>query len=278
MRIPPERHDERGMVLLVTLAALAMLIPLVYAGVDAQRFHARQVQRELDLIIARRNAESLLARVARLLIEDAAQTRLDHPGEPWATPIAWSDRDGEAAEAVTQDLERFWNLNGLRLADGQIDDTLRGVLVRLWQREGVPVDLLEGLLKAPLPLRALEQVPGWDRVTVRKMRAHLLAEAECPSRRLNLNTAALATLALLNPEREWQGVIRMREREPFAQVADLSKAGVTLAPQESQLLGVNSACFAVTIRSRAFGATGTLTALLVRDASRMTIRKVRWNG
>ncbi|MBF0179542.1 MAG: general secretion pathway protein GspK [Magnetococcales bacterium] len=278
MPIPPERRGERGMVLLVTLAVLALLIPLVYAGVEAQRFHARQVQRELDLIAARRNAESLLARIVRLLIEDGAQTRSDHLGEPWAMPVAMSGPDGEEAAGVTNDLERFWNLNGVRLADGQIDDALRGVLVRLWQREGLAADALEGVLKAPLPLRALERIPGWDPTTDRKARAHLLAEAECPSRRLNINTAALATLEPVNPERDWTAVVRMREREPFGQVADLSKAGVTLAPQESQLLGVNSACFAVTIRSRAHGATGALTALLVRDGGRMTIRKVRWNG
>ena len=119
------------MVLLVVLAAMALLIPLVYAGVEAQRFHLRRVQQELNLEIAHRHAQSLLGLVVQILIKDGVQTAATpHMNPIWADPIVLPGNEDGVAEALVEDTSRRWDLNALKKPDGQIDTALRTVLTR----------------------------------------------------------------------------------------------------------------------------------------------------
>ncbi|MBF0270986.1 MAG: general secretion pathway protein GspK [Magnetococcales bacterium] len=291
---------QEGMVLLVTLSAIALLVPLVYAGMESQRFHLRQVQRELELEMAHRHAESLLSLVVAVVKMDGVQGGvIDHLNEPWAMPITLPDNPDGTAEALVEDTSRRWNLNALRKEDGQLNGELRLVLRRLAAREGLSGSMLERVVEwlvptdqmarpetggtplAPEPLHALEELlklPDWNAEAVRKLAPFITVDDTCRNSRLNLNTATLQTLEPLVPEANWQQVVERRTHTPIAQVTDLAGAGVALSPDQGQLLTVGSSCFVAHIRSRVQGSAAMLTAWLVRNGTRVTITKTSWDG
>ncbi|MEO5333899.1 MAG: type II secretion system protein GspK [Magnetococcus sp. YQC-5] len=298
-------RGQEGMVLLVTLAAMAFLVPLVYAGVESQRFHLRQVQQELNLELARRNAESLLGLVVQVLVLDGLQnSATDHLNEMWAMPISLPDNEDGTAEAVVIDTTRYWNMSGLKKQDGQINTDLRMVLTHLLEREEIPNRLLENLIEwlkpvdgavgqntqasavlvaqqAVEPIQAVEQlvqVQGWDKKSVQKIKPFFTVDEECKTGRLNVNTADIKTLELLTPDLNWQPVVERRQKVPFTQVAELATVGVTVTPAMANLLGVNSGCFMVRIRSQVNTVAGTLNVWMLRNGKQVTITKMRWNG
>lgn len=282
---------QEGMVLLVTLSAMAFLVPLVYAGVESQRFHLRQVQQELNLEIAHRQAESLLALVVRILAMDGVQNSMtDHLNELWAMPIPLPDNEEGTTEAVVEDTARRINLNALRKSDGQLNPDMHQLLLHLFAKEEISSRLLANLIDwlNPLdpaqgnkPLHAMEellQVPDWDLKTLQKLQPYLTVDEQCRNSQLNLNTADIKTLELLDPNQNWQQVVKMRKESPITQVADLAKAGVTLSPGMTNLVTINSSCFVINIRARVNTVAGTLTAWMVRNTSQVTITKMRWKG
>ncbi|MBF0440082.1 MAG: general secretion pathway protein GspK [Magnetococcales bacterium] len=276
--------------MLVTLAAMAFLVPLIYAGVESQRFHIRQVQQEINLEIAHRHAESMLSMVMLTLARDSLQnSATDHLNEPWASPLVLPNNEDGTTEALIEDTSRRWNLNALKKTDGQINGELRTVLNALFQREEVSGRLLESLLERLAvttthnnePLHALEeilQLPEWTTKPLQTLQPYITVDDECRTGRLNINTAAIKTLEPLAPNLNWRSVEERRKQTPFAQVADLASAGVTLPLEAVNLLTVNSTCFVAQIRSQVQTVAGTLTAWLVRNGMQITITKTRWNG
>ncbi|MBF0341039.1 MAG: general secretion pathway protein GspK, partial [Magnetococcales bacterium] len=211
-------RGQEGMVLLVTLSAIALLVPLVYSGMESQRFHLRQVQRELELEIAHRHAESLLTFVMAMLAMDGMQAGgIDHLNEMWAMPIALPDNPDGETEALLEDTSRRWNLNALRKEDAHLNMELRQVLLRLATREGLSPSLVDRIVERLLPMSAqtsdgspgsapapnteplhameeLLQLPDWNGEAVRKLAPYVIVDDTCRFGRLNPNTADPKTL------------------------------------------------------------------------------------
>ncbi len=295
---------QDGMVLLVTLSAIAFLVPLVYAGVESQRFHLRQVQQELNLETAHRHATSLLALVVRILTMDAIQhPQTDHLNEPWANPIPLPGQEDGATEAMVEDTARRFNLNTLIKPDGSINHELYLLLTRLFEQEEIsirlldnlvewlnPIDMASGLKKTQTtstpgfvgePLYAMEQllqIPDWDHESLNKIARYVTVDATCRTSLLNINTADTKTLALLGPNQNWQQLIESRVEIPIAQVGEVANHGIVLPPGISTLLSVNATCFIARIRSRVDSVAGTLTVWMIRNATKVTITQMRWNG
>ncbi|MBF0262339.1 MAG: general secretion pathway protein GspK [Magnetococcales bacterium] len=293
------RAGERGMVLLVTLAAIAFLVPLVYAGLESQRFQMRQVQRELELEMAHRHAQSLLTWVVAILAIDGMQGGMvDHPREPWAMPITLPDNPDGEAEAMVEDGGRRWNLNALRKEDGHLNLELRVILTRLASREGISTHLIERLVErlvpldtapgggsapgmAPEPLHDLEELlllPDWNREALGKLAPFVSVDEACKNSRLNLNTASLKVLEPLAPEMNWRGVVEQRMKTPISQVNDLAAMGVTIPTEMLNLVTTGASCFSARIRSRVGGSAALLNAHLTRTGPKVTVSRVGWDG
>ncbi|MBF0135332.1 MAG: general secretion pathway protein GspK [Magnetococcus sp. DMHC-1] len=297
--------SQAGMVLLVTLAAMALLIPLVYTGMESQRFHLRQVQQELDLEIAHRRAESMLDKVMQILVKDGSQDRaVDHLNEEWAKSISLTGTENDTVEALLEDTARRWNLNAVKKPNGQINTELRTVLTRLFEREGISLELLESLTErlgpidltteeqkpptgnsppmiAKPPLQAMEellQIKGWNTVVLQKLQQFVTVNENCTNSRLNINTASSKTLEPLAPDQNWQHVEEIRKATPIMQLTNLGAVGVILAPEMASLLTVTSHCHVAHIRSRVNSSHGILTVWMVRNRTQVTITKTRWNG
>jgi len=294
------------MVLLATLSAMTLLIPLVYSGMESQRFHLRQVRQELQLEVAHRRAESLLDRVVELLVKDGEKNgATDHLNEEWSQPVFFSGGDDETVSARVEDGNRRWNLNTLRNRDGTINHELHRILTRLFAREGLSLELLDRLTdrspqwdgmmaeeKPPAgtpspssaiwqPFHAMEQLlrlPGWNADAVRTLEPFLTARNGCGHDRLNVNTASMKTLELLAPDQNWQRVEAYRKGAPLAQVTQLEGLGIVLAPGMTKLLATNSVCFVAHIHSRVDAVAANLTVWMVRNRSRVTITRMRWDG
>ncbi|MEO5347000.1 MAG: type II secretion system protein GspK [Magnetococcus sp. YQC-9] len=292
------RETERGMVLLVTLAAIALLVPLVYAGMESQRFQMRQVQRELELEVAHRHAESLLTRVLAVLTIDGMQGGMvDHLLELWAVPISLPENPDGEAEALIEDGARRWNLNALRKEDGHLNLELRTVLTRLASREGLSGHLVERLVErlvpigaaggggasalAAEPLHALEELlnlPDWNREALDKFAPFVTVDDTCKNSRLNLNTADVRVLEPLAPEFNWQQVVEGRMKTPLNQVGELTALGVTLPNEMVNLVTTGASCYTARIRSRVGESAALLTAALVRTGPKVTIIRMGWDG
>ncbi|MBF0426031.1 MAG: general secretion pathway protein GspK [Magnetococcales bacterium] len=302
----PATATQAGMALLVTLLALALLLPLVYAGVEAQRFHLRRVQQELDLETAHRHAESALTLLMPTLTGEASQgTLFGRPPDASTIPVTLPNAGDGTITATLEDDAGRWNLNALRQPDGRMHPALHAVLARLFAREGAASTLLEQLearlgvsdgkgdaaggdrARDPLsatvgqPLHAMEEllmIPGWNADLLQRLRPFVTVDDLCHQSRLNINSAAIATLEILDPGQNWQAVATLRQAAPIVTLTALTDAGITLDPDLAALLTVDTGCGSVRVRAHVGDVTGILTARLVRNRARVTIVQTRWDG
>ena len=157
---PPQR-GQRGAALLLAMTLLALVATLA-AGMVWQQWRSVQVEAAER---ARSQSAWILAGAldwTRLILrEDARSGAVDHPGEPWATPLAEArlssflaaDRDNNAdneveaflAGAIT-DAQARYNLRNLFADDGRPVAAEREVLLRLCSAAGLGPETAQRLL------------------------------------------------------------------------------------------------------------------------------------
>ena len=143
---PGANARQCGMVLLVVLATMAVLVPLIFHGIEQQRFQITRIQNELDLQSAYRQSESTLSKVIQALSYDGLANEFDHLGEVWALPFAIEQPDATLVVAQIEDGARYWNVNDLIDSHGQVDLARRDSLARLLREQGLEDKLLDSLI------------------------------------------------------------------------------------------------------------------------------------
>lgn len=154
-------HQQQGAALLLAMTLLALVASLA-AGMVWQQWRSVQVEAAER---ARSQSTWILAGAldwTRLILrEDARSGAVDHPGEPWATPLAEArlssflaaDRDTSADSEVEAflagsitDAQARYNLRNLFADDGRALPAERATLLRLCATAGLRADEAEGLL------------------------------------------------------------------------------------------------------------------------------------
>ncbi len=132
----------RGVALLSALAVVALVV-VVSSGLAAQQASALQLlQGRQDQGQGRWLARAAVDWARNILAEDAATTREDHLGEPWAARIpaiplpAEGDFPGGEISGAIDDLSGRFNLNNLA-AEGTINPLQERALIRLMTSLGI---------------------------------------------------------------------------------------------------------------------------------------------
>lgn len=292
--------------LLVVLGALAFVVPLVYAGIEQQRFHLYRVDSELSLQKAYRHAGSMLEQVKTVLALDGADSTTDHLREIWAQPLPLQGLEEAQASAVITDDQRFWNLNLLVSPKGEVNSEYRDIYGRIFAREGIREELLdavidwidqddlvsgvggaeknqyipEGFGAKNAPLESLDELlllKGWTSEEVAALRPYFTVTG----RGLNVNTADEAVLQVLAPgltDSQVRAIVESREEKPFENVQqmielkELQGREIPLA-----LLAVSSSSFTARITAREGNIVGTLELGISRSRESVEVQWQKWN-
>jgi general secretion pathway protein K len=281
----PRRLQQRGAALLLAMMIVALVATLT-SGMVWQQWRAIQVE---SAERARTQSSWILTGAldwSRLILrEDARSGRIDHLGEPWATPLAEArlstflaaDKDNNVdtgpeaflSGAIT-DAQSRYNLRNLFGDDGKADPVELLVLNRLCDSAGLPSDLADRLVKGlgsswrvgvtdnpndttqPLAIQRLAQL-SWLGIEAQWIEALAPVVDILPTRTaVNVNTASREVLAAVldidlgTAER----LVQMRQRAAFE---SLDKVQQQLRPDvvlKENRVSVASSFFVVTGRLR----------------------------
>jgi general secretion pathway protein K len=279
-------RPQRGAALLLAMVAVTLVATLA-AGMVWQQWRAIQVE-----AAERARAQSGWVLIGALdwsrliLREDGRTGRVDHLGEPWATPLAEArlstflaaDRDNNAdsgpeafLSGAIDDAQARYNLRNLMGEDGKVVPAELATLARLCSAASLQGDLAgrlsEALARAwrrtaatdaepdplkPLPVSRLEQLAwlGFDAATISALRPHVdILPVATP---VNLNTASRDVIAAtLDVDLGTAArLVQVRQRSPFESLERLKPLlpeGKTADPKR---VGVASSFFHVSGRLR----------------------------
>jgi general secretion pathway protein K len=254
------RKSERGMALLATLLAVALMTILVVDFATSASLGYRSAANQADelraLYLARSGIQVGIALLERDSIFDAQQ-KVPYDGltDIWAIPIPPIPVEGGTVSISIVDEARKLNINRLyNLRARQIDDNFTQVIARLFENIGVTTELIPIIAdwidpdsvdspggaesdyylqltppyeprNAPLPtigdLRALK---GMDDVTFIKLATYLTT---APEKGVNANTASPEVLAALTPTLSNNSdlvkeIITARDYHPFMATTDIT--------------------------------------------------------
>lgn len=276
---------QRGAALLLAMMIVALVATLT-SGMVWQQWRAIQVEAAER---ARTQSSWILTGAldwSRLILrEDARSGRIDHLGEPWATPLAEArlstflaaDKDNNVdagpeafLSGAISDAQARYNLRNLFGDDGKVDPVERLVLNRLCESAGLPSDFAERLTTGlaaswrpgttqapndatqPLAIQRLDQL-SWIGIEPQSLTALVPVVDILPTRTpVNVNTATREVLAAVldidlgSAER----LIQMRQKTAFEA---LDKVQQQLRPDvvlKETRVNVGSSFFIVTGRLR----------------------------
>jgi general secretion pathway protein K len=286
---------QRGTAVIMAMLIVAAAATLVSGAMWQQSALIRETENELEYAQARWLIRGAIDWAGVILREDARTSSVDHPGEPWAVPLAdtrLNEDDGRPPAYLAggiEDEQAKFNLRNLVTnqdieprelkALGRLLGSL-GVNESLSQRiaERVQVAVRETAAQQPaLGLASVDEllaVPGLDAKTLERLRPYLTVLPEPTP--VNANTASAEVLAaqfadfsVLDARR----VVTAREQAFFKDLADarsrLTDAGVTDAGNTP-----------LAVATRYFGIEGNVMygnarlrarALVKRDGARLDV-------
>lgn len=301
------RRRERGIALLATLLAIALMTILVvdFATTSAlgYRAAANQADELRALYLARSGIQVGVAALERDSIFDALQkTPYDSLNDVWAIQVPPIPVEGGTVSVSIVDEARKLNINQLyNLRARQIDPNFAQVVARLFESIGVTTDLIPIIAdwldpdsvdspggaeanyylrllppyeprNGPMPtagdLRALK---GVDDAMFIRLATFLTTT---PETRVNVNTAAPEVLAALTPELSnnldlVKEIVAAREYHPLLAITDvLNLPGIGQFGQHlSPLLTTRSVYFTITGQGQFAGARRRIYATFRRNAN-----------
>lgn len=301
------RRRERGIALLATLLAIALMTILVvdFATTSAlgYRAAANQADELRALYLARSGIQVGVAVLERDSIFDALQkTPYDSLNDVWALQVPPIPVEGGTVSVSIVDEARKLNINQLyNLRARQIDPNFAQVIARLFEGVGITTDLIPIIAdwldpdsvdspggaeadyylrllppyeprNGPMPtvgdLRALK---GVDDATFIRLATFLTTT---PETRVNVNTAAPEVLAALTPELSNNAdlvkeIVAAREYHPLLAITDvLNLPGIGQFGQHlSPLLTTRSVYFTITGQGQFAGARRRIYATFRRNAN-----------
>ena len=136
---------SRGVALVTALVVVAIAASLATHLLWRSSMWISQVESMRDLSQARLLADAAAQWAAAVLADDAANSAVDHPQEPWARQIPPMDAEGGQVGGQLFDEQVRWNLNNLLTASGKINEPELIVYRRLLAELNLPADLAETL-------------------------------------------------------------------------------------------------------------------------------------
>ncbi len=257
----PRRHSKQRGAALLTAMIIVTLVVTLAASMVWQQWRAVQVEAAER---ARTQAAWILAGAldwARLILkENTGANRPTTLGDPWATPLAEArlstflatDKsnadDGPEAflSGSIADMQARFNLSNLLLADGKVAPLQRDALTRLCAAIGVDPGVAQtiasgmlaatdpgpdALATAPLLPRSVDQL-GWlgvDTATIKLLTPYVVLLD--PGAPVNVNTASREVLMAAVKDLDSataEGLIQLRQRTPFKELANLQERIPTL--------------------------------------------------
>lgn len=279
------KRSERGVALLVTLMALALMTLLVMDFTTATALGYRSAAGQANEVRAEYLARSAINVGLSLLAADSQQDALastPHDGldEAWAQPYPPVQLGGGTAEVSIVDEARKIDINLLvNPRTGQPNPTYVGVVERLFANVGVSPDLVPAIIdwldpdsiespggaeapyylgltppyeprNGPMPtIGDLRMVKGVDDATFFILQQYLTT---APEPRVNINTAPPAVIASLLPQLSAdpsivKEIVQARMVQPFLMITDVGNlAGVgNLGVPLMQLITTRSSYFTI---------------------------------
>jgi general secretion pathway protein K len=301
------RKSERGVALLVTLIAMALMTLLVMDFTTAAALGYRSAATSADELRAGYLARSAVSVGLSLLAADSRQdanARTPHDGldEAWAQPYPPLPLGGGVAQVSIVDEARKVDINQLvNPRTGQPNPQYLGILERLFANLGVSPDLLPAIIdwldpdsiessggaeadyylrlmppyeprNGPMPtLGDLRMIRGVDDATFFRLQ-HFLTVA--PEPRVNINTAPPEVIAALVPQLSnnpslVRQIVEARMVQPFLMITDVGNlAGLgDAATPLMQLITTRSAYFTITGVGSYAGARQRVIATFRRNAN-----------
>ena len=248
---------QRGTAVIMAMLIVAAVAALVSGAMWQQNALIRQTENELQYAQARWLMRGAIDWAGVILREDARTSSVDHPGEPWAVPLAdtrLNENDGRPPAYMAggiQDEQGKFNLRNL-VANAQIDSrelaTLGRLVASLGLNEALAQRIAERVLAAVQAAAArqpalglvevddLIAVDGMDPKGLERLHPYLTVLPEATP--VNANTASAEVLAAQFPDfsvMDARRVVSERERAFFKDLGDarsrLGNAGANSAAQ-----------------------------------------------
>ena len=248
---------QQGTAVIMAMLIVAAVAALVSGAMWQQNALIRQTENELQYAQARWLMRGAIDWAGVILREDARTSSVDHPGEPWAVPLAdtrLNENDGRPAAYLAggiQDEQGKFNLRNL-VANAQIDSrelaTLGRLVASLGLNEALAQRIAERVLAAVQAAAArqpalglvevddLIAVDGMDPKALERLHPYLTVLPEATP--VNANTASAEVLAAQFPDfsvMDARRLVSERERAFFKDLGDarsrLSNAGANSAAQ-----------------------------------------------
>ena len=295
-------RSERGTAVIMAMLIVAAAATLVSGAMWQQSALIRETQNELEYAQARWLIRGAIDWAGVILREDARTSSVDHPGEPWAVPLAdtrLNENDGRLPAYLAgaiEDEQGKLNLRNLVVKEeieprevqtlGRLLGSL-GLDARLAERiaERVQAAVRANLARQPaLGLADVEDliaVPGMDAKGLERVRPYLTVLPEATP--VNANTASAEVLAaqftdfsVLDARR----VVAARERAFFKDLGDararLADAGAPAAADAP--VAVATRYFAIEGRVSFGNARLRARALVKREGNRLDVLWLRELG
>jgi general secretion pathway protein K len=301
------RRPERGIALLATMLAVALMTILVVDFTTSSALGYRSAANQADelraLYLARSGIQVGIAVLERDSLSDAQQkTSYDSLSDVWAVPVPPIPIEGGTVSVSIIDEARKLNINELyNLRSRQVDGKFAQVIARLFEGLGISTDLIPVIVdwldpdsvdspggaeanyylalkppyeprNGPMPtigdLRALK---GVDDATFMQLAQYLTAT---PEALVNANTASSEVLGALTPELSnspelVKEIIAARESRPFLTLTDIANLpGIgQFAPRLTPLLPTRSAYFTRIGEGQFAGARRRIYAVIRRNTN-----------
>ncbi|MGH7931738.1 MAG: type II secretion system minor pseudopilin GspK [Candidatus Binataceae bacterium] len=303
--VKPRRKYERGVALLATLLAIALMTILVMEFTTSSALGYREAATQANELRASYLARSAI-QVGCAMLEASALAQVGQPtvydglDQPWAQPIPPVHVDGGTVSLLIVDEARKLDINQLfDPRTRRINEDFAQVLARLFASVGVSTDLLPilvdwddpdsvvspsgaeadyylGLMppyeprNGPMPtIYDLRAVKGMNDSTFRLLSNFLTA---APEPRVNANTASAQVLASLSPELSnspelVESIIAARSDQPFVAVTDIANLpGIgTFANHITPMLTTRSSYFTLIGEGQFAGARKRIYAMFRRN-------------
>jgi general secretion pathway protein K len=301
------KKNERGVALLVTMMALALMTLLVMDFTTSASLGYRSAAGQANEMRAEYLARSAIGVGLSLLSSDAQQdahAKTPHDGldEQWAMPFPPVPLGGGVAQISIVDEARKIDINLLiNPRTGQADPTYLGILERLFTNIGVSPDIIPAIVdwldpdsiespggaeadyylrltppyeprNGPMPtIGDLRMIRGVDDATFIQLQRFLTA---APETHVNINTAPPEVIAALLPDLSndmsmVKQIVQARSVQPFLSVTDVGNlAGLGDVGQSlMKLITTRSAYFTLTGVGVFAGARRRITTTFRRNAN-----------
>jgi general secretion pathway protein K len=288
------RRSQRGVALIVALLIVSLAIVISSDAVWEHQVDQRRAAAMLWGDQAYLYALGAEAWAGRILVEDARDSDVDHPGEIWATDLPPLPIEGGTVDGALVDLQGRFNINNLVDGNGATDpdavaqferllDAL--ALERRWA--SLAADWLDGDIdpnfpdgaedstymgidppyrSANLPVTSVTELmslPEMDAVTFDRLRPHVVALPRGTT--ININTATGPVIQSLTEgltEGDALGVLQSRPDGGYEDLAELD----TVLPADALLnVGTTSRYFRLIVRVNVGTADLTMYSLLDRE-------------